>query len=106
MPPPLPDRDSLGSATMSKSTAEELKELLKATARAHHEATGGTSAAWAEWYAEHLRDSIGSLIGANPSVEEIAAWLAAADIEYRAEERDVSWPRYYARFILGSASGS
>ena len=91
---------------MSETTDEELKELLKATARAHHEATGGTNAGWAEWYAEHLRDTIGSLIGAKPSVEEIAGWMTAADIEYRAEERDVSWPRYYARFVLNRTTGS
>lgn len=85
---------------MSDATIEELKELLKSVARAHHEATGGVNPAWPEWYAEHLRDAISPLIGANPSVEEIAGWLTAADIEYRAEERDVSWPRYYASFIL------
>lgn len=91
---------------MSETTAEELKELLKATARAHHEATGGANGGWAEWYAEHMRDAIRPLIGANPSVEEIAGWLTAADIEYRAEERNVSWPRYYARFILSRTTGS
>lgn len=85
---------------MSDTTIEELKELLKSVARAHHEATGGVNAAWAEWYAEHLRDAIVPLIGANPRVEEIAGWLTAADIEYTAEKRNVSWPRYYARFIL------
>ena len=91
---------------MSDTTAEELKELLKTTARAHHEATGGINAAWAEWYAEHLHDAIGHVLEANPPVEEIAGWLTAADIEYRAEERDVSWPRYYARFILNRTTGS
>jgi len=91
---------------MSDTTAEELKELLKTTARAHHEATGGINAAWAEWYAEHLREPIRPLLGTAPSVEEIAGWLTAADIEYRAEERDVSWPRYYARFILSHRAGS
>ena len=91
---------------MSDSIAEELKELLKTVSRAHHEATGGINAAWAEWYAEHLHESIGPLLGTNPSVEEIAGWLTAADIEYRSEERDVSWARYYARFILGRTNAS
>ena len=85
---------------MADAKVEELKELLKSVARAHHEATGGVNAAWAEWYAEHLVDPIGPVIGANPSVEQIADWLTAADAEYRSEERDVSWPRYYAHFIL------
>lgn len=85
---------------MSEAKVEELKELLKSVARSHHEATGGVNAAWAEWYAEHLQDPIGPVIAANPSVEQIAEWLTAADVEYRSEERDVSWPRYYAQFIL------
>ena len=90
---------------MSDTTAEELKELLKTAARAHHEATGGTNAAWAEWYAEHMHDPIRPLLGMNPSVEELAGWLTATDIEYRAEEHDVSWPRYYARFIRSRTAG-
>jgi len=89
---------------MSEAAIETLKELLKSTARAHHTATGGVNAAWAEWYAQHLRDSIGPIIGADPSVEEIAGWLTAADVDYRAEERNMSWPRYYAGFILGRAA--
>lgn len=102
--PTMACRGRLGSLFMLDATIEELKELLKAVARAHHEATGGINAAWAEWYAEHLRDAVAPVIGANPSVEEIAGWLTAADIEYRAEERDVSWPRYYARFILSRST--
>ena len=73
---------------MSDTTLEELKELLKTVARAHHEATGGVNATWAQWYASQLQDPLASLIGANRSVEEIAGWLTAADIDYRAEERN------------------
>ena len=89
---------------MSEPAIEELKELLKSAARAHHAATGGSNAAWADWYAKHLRDSIGPVIDADPTVEEIAGWLTAADLDYRTEERDVSWPRYYAGFILSRAA--
>jgi hypothetical protein len=90
---------------MSDSTLEEIKELLKSVARAHHEATGGVSAGWAGWYAEQLRDPLLLLINGDPSVGEIAAWLTEADVEYRSEERNVSWPRYYARFILERTMG-
>lgn len=90
---------------MSSDTLEELKELLKTVARAHHEATGGVNAAWAEWYASQLQEPLASLVGTSSSVEDIADWLTTADIEYRAEERNVSWPRYYAGFILSRTGG-
>jgi hypothetical protein len=90
---------------MSEENVEALKELLASVARAHHEATGGVNAAWAEWYAAHLHPAIGPAIGAEPSVAQLAEWLTAADVEYRSEERDVSWPRYYAHFILSRSQG-
>ena len=90
---------------MSDSNLEEIKELLKSVARAHHEATGGVNAGWAGWYAERLRDPLLPLIDGEPSVEEIAAWLTEVDVEYRSEERNVSWPRYYAGFILNRTTG-
>ena len=91
---------------MPEENVEELKELLASVARAHHEATGGVNAAWAEWYAEHLQSAIGPAIGADPSVPQLAEWLSAADVEYRSEERDMSWPRYYAHFILSRSTGT
>jgi hypothetical protein len=90
---------------MSDSNLEGIKDLLKSVARAHHEATGGVNAAWAEWYAERLRDPLRSQIEGDPSVEEITSWLTEADVEYRSEEREVSWPRYYAQFILSRSTG-
>lgn len=90
---------------MSDSNLEEIKELLKSVARAHHEATGGVNAGWAGWYAERLRDPLLPLVDGGPSIDEIAAWLTEADLEYRSEERNVSWPRYYARFILDCTIG-
>ncbi len=91
---------------MSTEALEELKELLKATARAHHAATGGVNLNWAEWYAEHLYGALPTLIGATPSISEVAEWLTSADIEYRAEDRGTSWPRYYAGFIADRAGDS
>ncbi len=75
---------------------EGLKERLKEAARAHHAATGGVNDDWALWYAEYLEPRIAADLGAHPSVAVLAEWLATADAEYRAEERGMGWPRYYA----------
>lgn len=79
---------------------EGLKELLKETARAHHEATGGVNAAWAQWYARYLEHRVRAYVGYDPGVETLATWLSTADVRYRAEEHTMGWPRFYAGFIL------
>ena len=85
---------------------EPLKELLKDTARAHHTATGGVNAAWAQWYAAYLEHRIDEHVGFAPSRETVAEWLVTADVRYRSEDRNVGWPRFYAGYILDQvASG-
>ncbi len=77
-----------------------LRELLKETARAHHEATGGVNAAWAQWYARYLEGRLGEHLGYDPGAATIATWLSTADLLYRAEARNVGWPRFYAGYFL------
>lgn len=84
---------------------EGLKELLKDTARAHHEATGGVNTAWAQWYARYLEHRIGEHVGQEPGADTIATWLSMADVLYRAEERNMGWPRFYAGYILDQVDG-
>jgi hypothetical protein len=83
---------------------EGLKELLKETARAHHAATGGVNARWALWYAQHMDDRIGDYISPPPVVDAVEQWLITADELYRSEDRDVSWPRFYAGYMLDQPS--
>ncbi len=91
---------------MSEDTElEGLKELLKETARAHHAATGGVNARWALWYAEYLSRRVGVYLDPAPSVATLEKWLITADEVYRADERNVSWPRFYAGFILDQTAG-
>lgn len=86
----MSDRDDL----------EGLVELLKRTARAHHEATGGVNPAWAEWYAERMIDDLKSLSEREVKVDQLSSWLADADRRYRAESPGMSWPRAYASWFL------
>lgn len=74
------------------------------TARAHHTATGGVNPQWSDWYAEHLVDDVNRILGTEKSVEELATWLAEADLRYRSEEQDMSWPKAYATWLLAGAA--
>lgn len=77
-----------------------LARLLAATARAHHEATGGINERWALWYAEKMAGDIDEFVGYSPAVETVEQWLIAADERYRAESPDDRWPPYYARLFI------
>jgi hypothetical protein len=77
-----------------------LSRLLASTARAHHDATGGRSATWPRWYAEHLHDRLSDILSTTPDVDTLAAWLTAADRRYRQESPDGSWPSAYAAWII------
>lgn len=84
-------------------THHELAGLLVATARAHHEATGGVNPEWADWYAERLIDDVNRLLASEMDADELARWLTDADRRYRDEEPDISWPKAYASWLLGDA---
>lgn len=83
-----------------------LGRLLGSVADQHHEATGGASDHWAEWYADRLHGSIDEFLGYGPSVERIIEWLREADRRYRSEDPGIPWPFYYAELILDSPRAS
>lgn len=78
----------------------DLSRLLGATARAHHEATGGANDDWATWYATQLAGEIDEFVGFAPSIPEIAGWLTELDEAQRSEDPDGRWPRFYAQRIV------
>ena len=80
--------------------SHELSRLLAATARAHHEATGGINDDWAAWYADHLVGDIDPFVGFSPSAQQVREWLVTADERHRAQAPDDRWPPFYARYIL------
>ncbi len=86
----------------------QLRHLLAQTAREHHESHGtDPSPRWAEWYATRLQPEMASFVGFEPTIEEITAWLQAADEKYRAEvDPEQHWPAYYAELILDSLAAT
>ena len=77
-----------------------LSRLLASTARAHHAETGGRNTTWPRWYAEHMGDELGEVLGVAADVETATEWLAAADDRYRKERPATPWPSAYATWIM------
>lgn len=78
----------------------EVVSLLINAAKAHHDATGGPNPRWAEWYAEHTVDDLNQVLGSEMTFTELAEWLAWADMRYREETPEESWPKAYASWLL------
>ncbi len=78
---------------------DEIVGYLVETAKAHHAATGGVNPKWARWYAERLLDDLNTALDVEMDVDELEAWLVAADRRYREEPQTVSWPKAYAAWL-------
>lgn len=79
---------------------QDLKVALVKAAQGHHAATGGVNANWADWYAEHLVEDVNALLGTDKTVDELAKWLSSADVRYRSEDPEASWPHAYADWLV------
>jgi hypothetical protein len=79
---------------------QEVVGVLINTAKAHHAATGGSNSGWAEWYADHALDDLNRVLDSEMTLTELADWLAQADIRYRDENPEESWPKAYASWLL------
>lgn len=83
-----------------------LADLLRETARAHHQAyshTGGDDPEWPLWYAGHLQEPLGKLLNAGFTSSELVYLLVAADREHRTSDPGGDWAAFYARFFLDRA---
>jgi hypothetical protein len=95
------DPTSIGLVVVVEpSLHHEVVGVLINTAKAHHDATGGPNPQWAEWYAEHAVDDLNRLLGSDMTAIELAEWLALADLRYREENPEESWPKAYASWLL------
>jgi len=85
------------------SQVERLETLFEQTSKAHHEAfieADGQDPEWPLWYAEYLHERLQPFLAAPMTRSRLVFCLIGADEEYRAEESEVPWPRYYAERFL------
>jgi hypothetical protein len=91
---------------MSGNEQGAIVKLLDETSVAHNEyeqrELGGVyDQLWSDWYAAYLVEhGLGGLLGETITAEKLARLLAEYDTNYRAQERQESWPDYYAAQLL------
>ncbi len=78
----------------------DLVGFLVATARAHHNATGGDNPDWAHWYAKRMIDDVNATLGKSLEFDDLADWLLGADRRYRSDDQHEGWPKAYARWLI------
>ena len=81
-----------------------LARLIDAAGQAHHEAIGGADPEWPEWYANQMYPAVLAHVDSNPSVDEVAQWLAEADELHRTAAPEAPWAEFYADTIIRSHS--
>lgn len=92
----------------SDSRIEWIADLLRETARAHHQAflaTDGEDPEWPVWYADYLQGPLGEALEVALARGELAGALVEADRAYRAQAPEEPWPLFYARALLRRYAG-
>jgi len=82
---------------------QELSDLLSETGKAHHRAyieTDGYDPDWPLWYADHLMDRLTKLLETTLTRNELADLLVHLSEIQPAEAPEVSWPRFYAQYLV------
>jgi hypothetical protein len=79
-----------------------IASLFEEVAETHHRVyriTDGVDDDWASWYADWLLDlsELPALLGDRPVRSHLVHALVQLDRDYGAQERDESWPAFYAR---------
>jgi len=90
-------------------TPAQVAQLLRETGTAHHRAfaaTNGDDPDWPEWYAVHLVEPLGRLLGRALTAQTLTAELRAVDREQRAAGSALGWPEYYAAWFLERHPGT
>lgn len=83
--------------------ARQLEELFHEVGAAHHQAyleTDGADPEWPLWYADYLRDKLGSLLDASFTKSELVYLLVLLSHEQPLSAPGANWARYYAKFFI------
>jgi hypothetical protein len=80
-----------------------LEGLFREVSEAHHRAyieTDGADPEWPLWYAEHLRERLGTELDAGFTKSELVYLLFLVANEQPLRAPGADWARYYARFFV------
>ena len=80
-----------------------LADLFRETGAAHHQAftrTDGEDPEWPSWYAEHLQERVGRLVGRSFTRSELVDFFVLADAEHAGQSPRPDWPVFYADLFV------
>ncbi len=83
--------------------ARQLEELFREAGEAHHQAyieTDGVDPEWPLWYADFLRERLGTLLDANFTKSELVHLLVLVANEQPLNAPGANWARYYAKKFI------
>ena len=83
--------------------AQQLEGLFYEVGEAHHQAyieTDGADPEWPLWYADFLRERLGTLLGANFTKSELVHMLVLVANEQPLKAPGANWARYYAKKFI------
>ena len=85
-----------------ENTRQAVSDLLVATGKAHHlafEATDGEDPEWPIWYAGHLQQPLGKLLGTEFTRSRLVYCLMDAEYERAVLAEEAEWAPYYAKHL-------
>ena len=88
---------------MEAALVTRFADLLRSTAKQHHDAfaaTDGDDPDWAIWYAERLYPTVTEDFGFTVSKSELIECLLQAAHEHEVRAPDEDWPTFYATLLL------
>jgi hypothetical protein len=80
--------------------AGQLEDLFHEVGEAHHQAyieTDGADPEWPLWYADYLRERLGTLLDASFTKSELVHMLVLVANEQPLRAPGANWARYYAK---------
>ena len=86
-----------------ESTRQQVVDTLVETGKAHHQAflaTDGEDPEWPIWYAEHLQQPLGKLLGFEFTRSRLVYCLMDAEYERAARDEAAEWAPFYAAHFL------
>ena len=83
--------------------ARQLEGLFHDVGEAHHKAyieTDGADPEWPLWYADYLRERLGTLLDASFTKSELVHMLVLVANEQPLRAPGANWARYYAKKFI------
>ena len=89
----------------NSTVKQQLIELLRETAPAHHRAfqsTDGEDPEWPLWYANYMQERVQAVMNAHVTKSKLVQLLVSAAEEQEAKAPGTDWAMFYADYFLAN----